>query len=50
MWQSFIVDRAVLSSAAEDGLPKGLGAIKQSIPLVAEGVVLEAIVRKYSLF
>lgn len=44
MWQSFIVDQAVL------GLPKGLGAIKQSIPLVAEGVLLEAIVRKYSLF
>ena len=46
MWQIFIADQAVLSVAGEDGLPWGWGAIKQSIPLVAGGVVLEAVVRK----
>lgn len=46
MWQIFIADQAVLSSVGEDGLPRGWGAIKQSIPLVAGGVVLEAVVRK----
>lgn len=46
MWQIVIADQAVLNSAGEDGLPKGSGAIKQNIALVAAGVLLEAVVRK----
>ena len=46
MWQIFIAGQAVLSSAGEDGLPRGSGAVKQSIPLVAGEVVLQAVVRK----
>lgn len=46
MWQIFIADQAVPGSAAVDGLPGGPGAIEQSTPLAAGGVVLEAVFRK----